>query len=267
MSSVQKINFQPLHWVSAPKYKCEIFTQLGDYYTLQFLASGEVDLWIEGKYYHLNQPVFWCTRPNTLIHYKPDPENGIHHRYIAFKGRVVKNWDADGFFDFQFTQVPSSRDYPCVFDRMLKFIERGDNLSIMSGINILESIFLDIARGQLYSSSENLWLDFVLKEIEGEDGFRLDISKTAKKLQMGESTLRRKFRQSMGIALNEYCISRRIDFARRELVNSNKPIKQISHLLGYSHESFFIRQFTKLTNMSPMQFRKRHAIIAADQIV
>lgn len=43
--------------------------------------------------------------------------------------------------------------------------------------------------------------------------------------------------------------------ARRMLFYTNNTVKEISHLLGYTDTTYFIRLFSKIAGMSPLQFR------------
>lgn len=74
---------------------------------------------------------------------------------------------------------------------------------------------------------------------------------------MSVPTLRRKFIQAVGYSPNDYLHQIRIRNATSMLTNSNLSILDISNSVGYTSISSFNRQFLKITNESPLAFRKR----------
>lgn len=54
--------------------------------------------------------------------------------------------------------------------------------------------------------------------------------------------------------LNDY----RLNTARNMLLNTDKPVSEISQDVGYNHLSHFIKQFREIYGMSPLKFRNKH---------
>ena len=65
------------------------------------------------------------------------------------------------------------------------------------------------------------------------------------------------FRQKMGISLSEYITRERIKAAKKLLISTDLPINEIAIRTGFQTISYFSKQFKRLENITPFQFRKK----------
>jgi AraC family transcriptional regulator len=63
------------------------------------------------------------------------------------------------------------------------------------------------------------------------------------------------FRQTVGLAPHRYVLLRRVEVARRLLRETDLPITEIAHQVGYSSQSSFSVVFHRVTGRSPRNFR------------
>lgn len=61
------------------------------------------------------------------------------------------------------------------------------------------------------------------------------------------------FKKEMGISVSDYILKARIDEAK-DLFAQGRSCGEVTHLLGFSSQSYFIRQFKKTTGMTPKLF-------------
>ncbi len=85
---------------------------------------------------------------------------------------------------------------------------------------------------------------------------RMNIPAEIAKLGMGYESFRKRFSAEYGISPKAYRIARRLDKANVLLVHTGLSIKEIADSLGYPGASDFIRQYRKIRNVSPGEFRK-----------
>jgi AraC family transcriptional regulator, arabinose operon regulatory protein len=76
--------------------------------------------------------------------------------------------------------------------------------------------------------------------------------------RLSEPHFFRKFKQATGSTPIDWLRRERINHARRRLVESDDPIKQISEQVGYNDPFFFSRDFKRYTGVSPKNYRNQH---------
>lgn len=74
-------------------------------------------------------------------------------------------------------------------------------------------------------------------------------------MNMSRSTLQKNYREYFGTTVFDELIAFRVEKAKKLLSETNTPINRISALCGYSSESYFMKQFKKLTGMTPTEYR------------
>ena len=73
-----------------------------DYQTLQYMAAGEVELMIGPRSFLLKGANFWSCYPGPRISFHvASGRKTWAHRYIAFRGPLVKRWEHDGLFPIE----------------------------------------------------------------------------------------------------------------------------------------------------------------------
>ena len=66
------------------------------------------------------------------------------------------------------------------------------------------------------------------------------------------------FKQQMGCTFIEYVQTRRISASTRLLAESDRTIADIARSVGFSDYRYFSRLFTRITGMTPTQYRRQH---------
>jgi len=77
----------------------------------------------------------------------------------------------------------------------------------------------------------------------------------AKDFSISESTLKRQFKQVYGKSIYEYYLHKKMDLARRTLIEKDMAVSQVAYSLGYEKASPFIRMFKKQFGVSPGTLR------------
>jgi PAS domain S-box-containing protein len=84
---------------------------------------------------------------------------------------------------------------------------------------------------------------------------RISSSVLADILGLSVSQLDRKFKAFAGVSPQTYILKVRVNAAAQELVKTDKSITRIYLDNGFSDQSYFGRQFKKVTGMTPRQYR------------
>lgn len=71
-----------------------------------------------------------------------------------------------------------------------------------------------------------------------------------------KSTLQKHYKLMFGKSLFEDLIEFRVEAAKRLLTETAQPLAEVALLCGYSTESYFMKQFKRVTGMTPTEFRR-----------
>ncbi len=98
---------------------------------------------------------------------------------------------------------------------------------------------------------------FVKDYIDKNYTENIRLSDLAKVGMLSENHLLRNFNQIFGMTPFQYISKKRIWEAKRQIRESNKPIKDIATDLGYSSFGNFSTYFKSIVGLSPSQIRKK----------
>ena len=85
---------------------------------------------------------------------------------------------------------------------------------------------------------------------------KIYINELCEHFNISRNSLYELFYKEFGIAINDFIIAKRIEYAKEYLRNSNKSIAEISNLCGFSDYNYFIRIFKSKCNTTPLKYRK-----------
>jgi AraC family transcriptional regulator len=83
----------------------------------------------------------------------------------------------------------------------------------------------------------------------------LSLTKIAAVAHMSLAHFARLFRQDTGMTPHQFVLCRRIDRARQLLANTELPLCEISHRVGFADQSHFIAVFRKHVGLTPRLYR------------
>jgi len=81
------------------------------------------------------------------------------------------------------------------------------------------------------------------------------IDSLAKRVNMSVPSLVRKFRMIHGKSIHEYYLSKKMELARKIIIELGIPIKHIADIMGYNQPSAFIESFAKHYGYTPGQLK------------
>ncbi|MDR2439016.1 MAG: AraC family transcriptional regulator [Planctomycetaceae bacterium] len=88
---------------------------------------------------------------------------------------------------------------------------------------------------------------------------KISLDTLASLVFLSQRQFERRFHELFCLSPRDFILKVRIDKAIRFLVESEDSITQIALNCGFYDNSYFTRQFKKMTAMSPLQFRKKYA--------
>lgn len=75
-------------------------------------------------------------------------------------------------------------------------------------------------------------------------------------LGLTKDYISRIFRTKMGIPISQYITMLRMEYAKKQLMNTDDKVYEISEMLGYQTTDYFTRLFKSYSGYSPVQYRK-----------
>ena len=96
----------------------------------------------------------------------------------------------------------------------------------------------------------------VIDHLNAHYNEEIPLDSLAEKFFVSKATLIYNFKKHTGHTLIDYLLTVRITKAKQLLVSSNKGIREISELCGFSSSNYFGLIFKKKENLSPANYRK-----------
>lgn len=98
----------------------------------------------------------------------------------------------------------------------------------------------------------------VREHVEAHLSERICLSELAAIAGLSDCHFSRAFKQSVGVPPHRYIMTRRIAAAARLMQDSDRPLTEISHAVGFCDQSHFTRVFVDVMGETPRGFRWRH---------
>jgi AraC-like DNA-binding protein len=95
--------------------------------------------------------------------------------------------------------------------------------------------------------------DLILADIKQH----FTIAEISRQVRLNEFKLKTGFKRRFGIGIFEFLLMARMEEAKRQLIETDKPIKQIAALTGYDHLTNFITAFRKHFGFTPGSLRRK----------
>ena len=247
-----------------------------NYLEIGYCYHGRGELLIEDRTYVYGNNMF------TVI-----PEN-IPHTTISAPGNICK-WEflfinikdfirsemaSESMSTDEIIRIMNKRgtlktaaNHPALNALILKIIDecRNEQMYYKESIKgylrsfVIEVLRLDEERERAGGNRISDFIRGAIEFINAHHAEDLKIADVADKCGMSESHFRRMFENSMHMKPVDYINMVRIDEACRLIRRGDRSIEQIGIAVGYDTPSTFIRNFKKLTDMTPQKWRKMQA--------
>jgi AraC-like DNA-binding protein len=204
--------------------------------------------------------------PGQWHRHRPLPDTGWTLCWISFNGDLPHAWLKEGAYRLDGVKpiIEDPALYRAQFERLLLSAHSSSatNSSELSWQAIgLISHFLTDPNSE---SVETLHLDdevskLAIEYIWNHNHNEVNVAKLAKRLKISRRTLERRFRQATGRSLLEEIQSCRVERARRLLLETDIPIKEIVFRAGFTNREQLRLAFAKVFGQSPNAFRHQNA--------
>jgi AraC-like DNA-binding protein len=94
--------------------------------------------------------------------------------------------------------------------------------------------------------------------VEAEPGRQISVPRLAEAVGLSVSHFTRAFKASTGEPPAHWLLLKRLDQAKKLLVESEAPLAQIAETCGFAEQSHFSKRFRQVTGMTPGDWRRRY---------
>ena len=123
----------------------------------------------------------------------------------------------------------------------------------------MEKILNDAVEQEQTAAQDNPFLEKFNQLVEENlHNNKLNVAFLTKEMAMSRSILYDKIKLQTGMGINEYIQKSRLQKARQNLIETDKPITDISDELGFTTPKYFSVLFKSAFGMTPREFRKQN---------
>lgn len=244
-----------------------------DGYEIYLLLSGEVNIYIQHSCYQIKRGTLCFFNPDQL-HLAKCLENNLYERLtINVKPQITDRLSTENTDLLRcFHQLPSGEhplgllteqqicEYLDLFQKLKASANLKDYGCDVQAYACLAQILL-LANQSVQNHvqpSQNVMPELIsriMQYVEEHLSSSLTLDIFAQHFFMNGKYLSRRFREEMGITLQEYIISKRIVYAKH-LLCQNYSVTDTCFQAGFGSYSNFIRTFSSQVGISPGQYRK-----------
>jgi len=128
---------------------------------------------------------------------------------------------------------------------------------INSIISIIETCFKNLTNEDIIRINREIIALKIEDYISNNLSEKITVDLICKEFFISKYYLYKIMEENFGTPLIDYLNSKRIEKAKKMLIDSNESISNISSLVGFSDYNYFIRIFKKETNETPNKYRSK----------
>ena len=189
-------------------------------------------------------------------YYYSDRDDPWKKHFINVSGKLVESF-AEGY-GVSSTAHFFGLDLENELRQIIEIAKRGDMDNTPELIAILNRIFLkmhtSIKKDVEVSPIVAEMKDFLNTQLTS----KFHIQLLCKHISMSESQTIRLFKKNFGTTPYTYVLQRKIEFAKKLLIDTNLSVKEIATKLCFSDEYYFSNIFKEKVGCPPSQYRKSH---------
>ncbi len=206
-------------------------------------------------------------QPGVDYRYKPSPGTSWDERFLCFNGSRVNEWQRLGWLPADPAQAiwpvhdpqSASAQHQVIYER----IRSGSPDALTEAKLVTEQLVFHLARaadpGARTNPSAVCPWQKLAADWSARPGRLIDLRETARRLGVGYSTFRDRFRQVNGQSPYQFLLTARINLARQLLSDRERArlsVKEIAYECGFTSQISFQRAFRERTGLSPGAFRE-----------
>ncbi|MDX3928614.1 MAG: AraC family transcriptional regulator [Shinella sp.] len=197
--------------------------------------------------------------PGVWHRFAPDPELGWTENWIECRSIAFDFARTAGLIDPMRSVLPSTPDIGATFERIHSLaVEDGlANQPLLSTLGLQLLALLSQQRELSSAAPADRLVERARMLLMERCTQRISVEDVARELGVSYSYFRRVFREKAGVSPKQHLVSLRIRRAQDIFANTDKPVKEVAGLLGFSSAFHLSSQFQHLVGCSPSEYKRR----------
>lgn len=205
-----------------------------------------------------------CKKSNTRISYKcyaglwetivPIKRNGLFLGYIMF-GAYRLAGDNPDVREYARRLGVNEDELEAAYGKLSVLT----HAQVVAASEILQACIIQLIDSDAIFFKENEFSELIKKHIDNNLSSNITIESLCKDFLISRKQLHTVFKSAFNITIKQYILEKRIELAKHLLLTGTQSVTEISELCGFSDYNNFIQRFKRLTDQTPLQYRKLNA--------
>lgn len=208
-----------------------------NYTLIHYVVKGRGRLYKEGKCYPIGPGQAFLIKPGEITTYTAEPSDPWFYQWVGFDGKLSKN----------FMELPPILDLSSNWIGMMLEIPVESVMREYEIAALLFRMYSDLFADKKHGSH---YVRRVCDCIQAQYMYDLRVEDIAAKMNLDRRYLTRLFKASIGMTVQEYLISVRMEEAKRRL-SLGFSVAETAALCGYADVCNFSKMFKKRFGTSP----------------
>ena len=234
-----------------------------EHFKIHYIHKGKGIFRLGNETYHLKEGQGFLISPNVIAYYKADDKEPWSYSWCAFDGI-----SAEGYLKranltnsnpvFEYTKDDNINK---CFEEMMQSInaEKSSDLRLQSLLYLFLATIIDEAvLDQSYKESKtnkNMYINKAIDFIQVNYSRKISVLELAKFIGLDRKYISKLFKDIVGVTIQDYLISFRINKAKEMMKDKQLSIGDISRSVGYDNPLIFSKIFKKVNGMAPSKYR------------
>ncbi len=236
---------------------CYRFRENSEIFAVEFVRDGHFLFVQDGTEFPAGPDTVFLVRPGCDVEMSCDTVTISCKRTISITGPLLSGLlDTLGLARANLIQIRHPAELDGCYDEATRLLrKRPDDFA--SQISLLLYRMLHLLARDFRREHTQEPLAAILNYLDRNLGKTASIDELSEHFHLSAATLHRLFRRHLGVSPIHYQLKRKMEVAKRLLLATEEPIKEIAFRVGYSNALYFSSEFHRFTGESPRNFRRR----------
>lgn len=178
-----------------------------------------------------------------------EPDHPLSAQRLELCGRIFERW-----------HKIKDEQLRWLGQRLARELQRPDEAAVLA-IDGLVGEVLSVATRATLEDEEATTPDWLLEArdiAQNQINRRVSVSEIANRVGVHPAYLARRFRAEFGVTPGTYARNARLEWAARQLIDSDLAIAELAIQAGFSDQSHFTRAFRRYLDQTPAQYRENY---------